>query len=109
MIDADVLVAFLGAPQNGYRESSYIWQGKTYQSRYSPEALVHFFRPGRMVLMVTQTAALAQTEGHNNLKHLTKCVETVGCAVYPVPIPEDGSELALWETFDACVAAIREN
>lgn len=99
----DSLIAFLGAPKHGYKEATYHWQGESYltPTPFCPEALVFFFRPKRLVVMVTETARqlyLADLAGRAS-KH--------GCEVVWVDIPEEASEASLWAMFDACVQSIR--
>jgi len=93
----DSLIAFLGAPQRGYSDATYIWESQTYRTPFCAEALVKFFNPDKLVVMVTDTAREA------NLASLRTRVEALGCEVLPATIPESGSEEALWDMFEACV------
>ena len=107
----DVLVAFLGAPQH-YDDVTYVWEQKTFQTPYCPEALVHVLKPQRLVLLVTERARQAESYGRNNLQTLTNRVAAKGCRVYPVsipdaPYPEEEFGNILWQLFEIVVAQIK--
>lgn len=96
----NALVAFLGAPKQGYRTATYHWGDQYMATPYCSEALVSFLKPERLVVMVTSTAAQI------HLVDLKQRVERHQCEVVPVTIPEEGSEEALWDMFNACVKNI---
>lgn len=111
----DALVAFLGAPPNGYGRAVYEWEGREYETRYSPEAIAYFFRPKRLLVMVTPTARVARTaheesgEVKNNLEDLMERTAVFGCQTLPIDIPETVGEATTWELFNACFKAIERD
>ncbi|MEI7769218.1 MAG: TIGR02221 family CRISPR-associated protein [Chloroflexales bacterium] len=84
------LISFLGA--GNYTETTYVFGDDRHATCYMTEAAAHFFRPDRLLVIVTVQA---------RDKHLDALCARVGDALTPVPvlIPSGQSEAEQWAMF----------
>ncbi|HOT92918.1 MAG TPA: TIGR02221 family CRISPR-associated protein [Anaerolineae bacterium] len=92
-------ISFLGITD--YKETTYVWEGHEFRTRFFGETLPHFFPElDRVLVFVTPTV-----QQHSNLAELQ---HRLGGLLHPVPIPEGHSEGELWEIFDALTGSVSE-
>lgn len=92
-------ISFLGT--GDYKETTYVWEGREFRTRFFGETLPHFFPElERVLVFVTPTVQV-----HSNW---TELQHRLGELASPVPIPEGHSESELWEIFDALTGAVAE-
>lgn len=90
-------ISFLGVTK--YTPTTYVYEGRSFKTRFFAEALPHFFPDlERVLVFVTPTV-----EKHENLVELRRRLGDLLC---PLPIPEGHSESELWQTFDALTEAV---
>ncbi len=95
-------ISFLGIGK--YSETTYIFEGQQYKTRFFPAAFVHFIHSNQLLICVTPTV-----EQHTNLSILEKELEQAEVAWELLPIPEGHSEKDLWEIFDRLTSTVEEN
>ncbi len=95
------VISFLG--NSPYKETTYVYQGQQYSTRFFPAAAAFFVHPDELYVCVTPTVKV-----HANLSDLGAELDAQGISWAPLDIPEGRSEAELWQIFDEITMAVDE-
>lgn len=86
-----ILLSFLGTAN--YTETNYRWNDRSFETKYSVEACIHFLNPEKVVIFVTQTAR------EKNLEALQEKLQQYKVSFSVVDVPIGKTEEELWQIF----------
>ena len=100
---------FLGRGQ--LHKSTYVFDGREYETQFFAEAIVEFFSPESLCFFATESAAKAPVSDENTCERLKFLEELLRdrTKIVHIPIAEGANETELWEIFDIVVNNICDN
>ncbi len=97
------LITFIGT--GDYQPITYrLPDGRTYKTRIFPTALIHWFAPDEVTILLTQ-----RVREHINWKEFEQFLLEHSVNVNPVTIPMGASEQELWEIFKKMTHTVHNN